>query len=136
AVLACLRAQPRLSRRIIEFSVLAWCFVAAVQTFVNPAFMTSLIGSWSEVAEGVVETGRGVLGLAPEPTHHAFHMIIVGASLMILRRSNGLASLCVADAMLLARSASALLSLVLGAGVLFLRKPSRLIAFTLVVTAI
>ena len=126
AVLAALRARPRLCYRIIAVSVTIWVFVASVQTLVDPRFMTPLIGSWSDVAEGVVETGRGVLGLAPEPTHHAFHMLIVGASLMVLRRSAGLATLCIADALLLARSASAVMALGFGTAALVMRKPARL----------
>ncbi len=98
-----------------------------VQSFISPSFMTFLIGNWSNVAEGVVETGRGVLGLAPEPTHHAFHMLLLGGALMILGRSTKLASLCIADAVLLARSASAVLALLLALIVLVLRRPARLL---------
>lgn len=99
---------------LLKFSICIWLIVAVVQKLVNPNFLVFLIGQWGEHALDIVESGRGVLGLAPEPTHHAFHVLLLAACLTLLdrqKRSRWLIILCVIDAIALAASASAILVL-------------------------
>lgn len=98
----------------LQFSICVWFFVSTVQSLFNPAFMTVFLGSWGESAFDIASSGRGVLGLAPEPTHHAFHILILGACLALLdssRRSTILVVLCIIEALILAKSSSAVLVL-------------------------
>lgn len=103
---------------LIRLSVFAWIMVAVLQKFLDASFATFLIGQWSEHAIDILESGRGVLGLAPEPTHHAFHILILATCLALLdtsSRSRLLILLCVGDAIFLAASSSALLVIVVSA---------------------
>lgn len=64
-----------LSVRFLYFVIAAWFLVGFVQTFVNDTFLTSLL---TRTAGG---TGRGIVGLAPEPTFYGivciFFLLIV-----------------------------------------------------------
>lgn len=127
AIIVVLKEAPKLAGDVMTFAVVAWVGVAIIQTVVTPTFGSFLIGSHSEVAGAVVESGRGVLSLAPEPTHHGFHMLILGSALLLLGRPAWLAALCVADAILLARSSSAVLALGLGTCLWAAQNPKRLV---------
>lgn len=124
-----------LTIKVLEISVLVWFFVAILQTVINPSFMTWLIGSWSESALDVVESGRGVLGLAPEPTHHGLHILLLGACLTLIEGKRWLYILCIFEAVLLARSSSSILALGVGFGLLNLAQPRRitLLTFTMII---
>tara|TARA_R110001606_G_scaffold389553_1_gene555760 strand:- start:14722 stop:15990 length:1269 start_codon:yes stop_codon:yes gene_type:complete len=98
----------------LQFSICVWFFVSAVQSLFNPGFMTTLLGSWGVSAFDIASSGRGVLGFAPEPTHHAFHILILGACLALLdssRRSTILVVLCIIEAIVWAKSSSAAMAL-------------------------
>lgn len=100
--------------RVLQFSILLWIIIAITQKFFDPTFLGFVIGHWSESSLDIVESGRGVLGLAPEPTHHAFHILLLAAALALLDSSNWsrtLLAFCIADAVLLAASSSAILVL-------------------------
>lgn len=104
--------------KIIKFSILFWIATAVVQKLVDPNFLGFLIGQWNEGALDIIHSGRGVLSLAPEPTHHAFHILLLAASLALLDisgRSQWILFLCILDAVLLAASASAILVLMIAA---------------------
>jgi len=112
---AMVRTAPTLAYRIAVAAASAWLFAGAMQTFVSPTFATQFVGQWEDAATVVVESGRGVLGLAPEPTHFGFHMLVLATALIILRPDRlALPALCVLGAVLLARSSSAVLAIVLG----------------------
>lgn len=112
---AIVRAAPGLASRIASVSAVTWISVGLVQTFVSPTFATQFVGQWEDAAAVVVESGRGVLGLAPEPTHFGFHMLVVATALVVLRsRQFALPGLCILAAVLLARSSSAVLAIMLG----------------------
>ena len=103
---------------IMKFAIFFWIATAAVQKLVDPNFLGFLIGQWNEGALDMIHSGRGVLSLAPEPTHHAFHILLLAASLALLDvsgRSRWILFLCILDAVLLAASASAILVLMIAA---------------------
>ena len=111
--------HPKLADRLVSGAALAWIGVGVVQVLVDPGFMTQLVGGFSDAADVVVESGRGTLGLAPEPTHFGFHMVIMAALLALIGGRNLLAIACLVTAVLIARSSSALLALVLG-GIIYM----------------
>ncbi|MFK7941506.1 MAG: hypothetical protein AB8B85_01115 [Paracoccaceae bacterium] len=103
-------------RTIIMFAILAWVSVSLIQRLISSDFMLFLIvqAETENLALNILESGRGVLSLAPEPTHHGFHMITLAATHYLLRGPAWITALAVADAILLAMSSSALMTLVLG----------------------
>lgn len=128
--------RPELAATVLRTSIAIWLATALVQTFVTPSFLSFLIGSWSDVAEHSVASGRGVVALAPEPTHHGFHMLLLAASAALLfDRPRFWPALAVADAVLLARSSSAVLAIAIGLMLWTLIKPYRL-AVTIPVVAV
>lgn len=114
AAFAVIREYPRMADRIVVASALIWMFVGVVQTLVEPSFMTQFVGSFSDSATVVVDSGRGTLGLAPEPTHFGFHMLILATLLAVIGGRNLLSIACVLTAIVVARSSSALLAIILG----------------------
>lgn len=127
ATVAALQRFPKLTRKVLEVSVCVWFAVALMQTTISPSFMSWAIGSWSDSAEDVVNSGRGVLGLAPEPTHHGFHLLLLGASLALIGGKRWLPLICIFEAILLARSSSAVLVLALGVAFLNIKHPRRIL---------
>jgi hypothetical protein len=100
--------------KILRISIFVWLVVAVVQKLINPNFLIFLIGQWGDSALDILESGRGVLGLAPEPTHHAFHILLLATCLVLLdtkKQSGWLLIFCVIDAVVFAASASAILVL-------------------------
>lgn len=106
---------PKMADRIAIFAAAMWIIVGLIQTLVDPSFAAQFVGGFSEAAEIVVDSGRGTLGLAPEPTHFGFHMIILAAATILVGGRNWLSFACLATAVLIARSSSAALALALGA---------------------
>ena len=112
SILFYLRKYRATAVALLRFAICIWLITALVQKLFNPNFLVFLIGQWGEHALNIVESGRGVLGLAPEPTHHAFHILLLAACLALIdtqKRSRWLIILCVIDAVALAASASAIL---------------------------
>lgn len=121
--------------RFLQISIVIWILVATAQYLFDPTLATFLLGRWGESALDIVFSGRGVLGLAPEPTHHAFHMLLLGASLALMderRLSRILCFGCVTSALLLASSSSALLVLSMSAIAWLLRSSLMLGTFLIV----
>ncbi|MEO9461763.1 MAG: hypothetical protein ABJ242_03415 [Marinomonas sp.] len=114
-----------LANRVIGFAILAWFAVSLVQRFVDPSFLTQFVTTNEELGENIVASGRGVIGLAPEPTHNAFHVLMLGACLAYLRGPLWLIGLSFFTAIVLAGSASALLAIALGAMVWGLKRPAK-----------
>lgn len=106
--------SPSITDRILVFAALTWMAVGFVQAFFDPAFASQFVGDFGDSAEAVIESGRGVLGLAPEPTHFGFHMILMAAALALVGGRNLLSLACLATAIVVARSSSAMLALALG----------------------
>lgn len=101
--------------RVIVGSTIAWIAVGSIQAIIDPNFMTGLVGNYGSDVEVVLESGRGVLSLAPEPTHFGFHMIILATLLALVGGRNALSLICLATAVFIARSSSAVLALGLAA---------------------
>jgi hypothetical protein len=119
-LLGYLRNNIKLTVAVLRFSIWLWLFVAVVQKFLDPSFLGFMIGQWSESTLDIIESGRGVLGLAPEPTHHGFHILLLATCLAMLdasKNSRRLLFLCAFDAVVLAASSSSVL--VLGIATIF-----------------
>lgn len=97
--------------RLIAGSTVIWFWIAMVQALLDPAFMTSFLGEWGNAAADIAASGRGVMGLAPEPTHHAFHMLLLAGGTALLGRHRWAILLCLINVALLARSANGILVL-------------------------
>lgn len=123
------RINSDLFVKIVSNSAIIWLIVALVQAFIHPSFASQFVGEWSEAAEVVVESGRGVISLAPEPTHHAFHMLLIASVIYLLRGRRWLIFACIFSAFLLARSSSAFLALGVSAVLIFILNPVRLLPY-------
>ena len=108
------RSHPDLLAKMFAGAAVVWLLVGLVQTLIDPNFATFLIGSFQETAGSSEDSGRGTLGLAPEPTHYGFHLLILAAGLAVLGKYRWLSLLCIVAALLLARSSSALLAITVG----------------------
>ena len=120
------RTNEFLFRSVVTCSAIIWLSVGMIQRFLSPSFATHLVGVWSEASEVVVASGRGVLSLAPEPTHHGFHLLLLACLLYLLKGRTIYVVSCILASVLLAGSASAVLALLLGATVLFVIRPIRM----------
>jgi hypothetical protein len=60
-----LKKQARVNTKLIYVFLLIWFFVGLIQLFFDPTFLTSFI------SRSTTTIGRGVAGLAPEPTYYA-----------------------------------------------------------------
>jgi len=128
--------HPVAMRRVVSVAAVVWLVVGVVQATVDPSFASRWVGNWNEAAEVVVMSGRGVIGLAPEPTHHGFHLLVMAAVLYLLGGKRSLIFACILAAVILARSSSTVLSLAVGAGVCLLLRPRKmLIPVVVAVTA-
>ena len=101
-------------RRLLIGAICIWIGVGLVQAIIFPDFLTFLASHSDNLGSTVILSGRGVLGLAPEPTHFGFHMLILATTLAILGGSMWAVCLALVGAFILAKSASALLALALG----------------------
>lgn len=115
---------PKKTVKILQASIAIWLLVSVIQFLINPQFATSLLGVWGDSAIDIISSGRGVLGLAPEPTHNAFHTLLLGASLSLLdnsKLSRFLIKGCIVSAIFFAASSSAVLVLIMSLIVWVLR---------------
>ncbi|PTS95973.1 hypothetical protein DBR11_20030 [Pedobacter sp. HMWF019] len=110
---------PDAIKKILIWTAFIWLGVGLVQTLVSTSFMSFLIGTHSDVAEIGGTGGRGVLALAPEPTHYGFHILLIGILAYLVSGSKKIVFICIFQALFLAKSSSALLALGMG-GLVFL----------------
>lgn len=108
------RYRATATRRIIQTSLLVWFSVSVVQALFDPSFMSFVLGRWSEVAIDVAESGRGTIGLAPEPWYHAGHVIMITAAAAMLGSRWPWIALGIVDVLLLARSSGGTACVVAG----------------------
>ncbi|WP_398501819.1 hypothetical protein [Variovorax sp.] len=110
-----LRKDIEFSRRILSYGIFIWVGVGLVQRLVDPSFLGFLVSvGESELGLNLVNSGRGVLSLAPEPTHFGFHMIALGATLIAIGGPAWIAFLAIFSSIFLALSTSALAALAIG----------------------
>lgn len=112
-----------LTKKVIELSALCWLLVGLVQVMFDATFATFTVGEWQAAAQIVVDSGRGVLGLAPEPTHFGFHMVLMAALLYLVGGNRYLIIACFLASLLLAKSSSVLLALAIGTALTMLSRP-------------
>ena len=106
----------------LKISFFLWILVGLIQTFINNNFLTSFVGERQNSAvEYVVESGRGVLGFAPEPTHHGFQLLLFSSFLIFTKQKNIFIILSLIAALFIAKSSSVLFCIIL-ALFLFLMK--------------
>ena len=103
----------RLVGQLVSLSILIWFWIGMTQALLDASFMTALLGEWGGLAKDIAASGRGAIGLAPEPTHFAFHMILLGGSAMLLRQQRWTIVLAALSVLFLARSANGALVLTL-----------------------
>lgn len=112
-----------LMKRVVELSALCWLLVGLVQVLFDATFATFTVGEWQDGAQIVVDSGRGVLGLAPEPTHFGFHMVLMAALLYLIGGNRYLVIACLIASLMLAQSSSVLLALASGTVLTMLSRP-------------
>lgn len=117
-----------LTKRVVELSALCWLLVGLVQVLFDATFATFTVGEWQAAAQIVVDSGRGVLGLAPEPTHFGFHMVLLAALLYLIGGNRYLVVACLVVSLLLAKSSSVLMALVIGIALTMLTRPTFFLA--------
>lgn len=126
-----IKKSENLFRAVLAFSAILWIVVGWIQYTCDPSFATALVGDWGNVAEDMSASGRGVLGLAPEPTHHGFHLILLAAALFLIGKSKAefiLAYACIFGAVFVAASSSVVFVLAVSAIVyVLIRKPALLL---------
>lgn len=113
ACYAFIRRSPDLVRKCVIYSIFAWLGVSVLQYLISPTFLTFLVTSNSELGSDIVASGRGVIGLAPEPTHAAFHIILLGAVVAFLGGPLWVTLMAFCSTILVYRSASAILVFVI-----------------------
>lgn len=109
ACYAFIRRSSDLVRKCVIYAIFAWLGVGVLQYLISPTFLTFLITSNSELGSDIVASGRGVIGLAPEPTHAAFHIILLGAVVTFLGGPLWVTLMALCSTLLVYRSASAIL---------------------------
>lgn len=110
-------------KQLITAGIMIWIAVAVVQTVVSPTFLTFLVSKKSDLGLNLIASGRGVLSLAPEPTHHGFQMVILAACLALLNGSRLIILMALAAALVLARSSSVFVVLGMGIGLWVMLRP-------------
>lgn len=110
-----LRRYRFMAMRLLIVSICVWAGVGIIQNLGFADFLTSFATHSEDLGSNIVASGRGVLGLAPEPTHYGFHMLLLGTTLYLLRGPFWVVALAMAAMLLLAKSSSALLAIAFGA---------------------
>lgn len=107
-----------LTRIMTVFAFYAWSLTALIQYFLDPSFLMLHFQAGEEFevldANILLDSGRGILGFAPEPTHHGFHMLLIAFTLVLLDEKRWMILWCIIQSLFLAKSSSALLTVVLG----------------------
>ena len=102
-----IQKYEKLFRNLLALALVVWLFVAAVQMW-DPHFGSVFVLS-SERIEAIAESGRGVTSLAPEPTHFAIMISVLGIVLLIQGGSRYLGILALLIGNLLALSSTVLI---------------------------
>lgn len=125
AVYFAMQSNLKRARLFLEVGILIWISVSLIQSIVNVEFLTFLASKSDTLAINVRNSGRGVLSLAPEPTHHGFHVATLAISLFLIGGKRWVVALGIMDVLLLAQSSSALIALTVGALIWAAMRPWR-----------
>lgn len=128
-----LSKHPIFARKTIEYSALTWLIVGLIQLTIDTTFATFLVGDWQDAAQVVVDSGRGVLGLAPEPTHFGFHLVLTASLLILTGGHKYLIMISLLGSLLLAQSSSVLLSFIIGIILIGILKPKNFIKIIFII---
>lgn len=114
----------------LKISIITWFVVGFIQAFIYQDFLNFLMGEYSSHSIVAGQGGRGVIGLAPEPTHYGFHILLLGIGLYSISTNKLFLILSFIQAFVFAKSSSALLAIVLGC-VFYLIFHKKLVSFLL-----
>ena len=120
-----MRHRPAMARRLLSWAILAWVVVGAIQRFISLTFLNFLVTQSEDLSVNIAASGRGVLGFAPEPTHHALHLVSMATALMLLRGNRIVVGLAIGAAVLLAGSSFAVLAIAAGTLIWALSAPLK-----------
>lgn len=120
-----MRNRPAMARRLLSWAIIAWVIVGAIQRFISLTFLNFLVTQSEDLSVNIAASGRGVLGFAPEPTHHALHLVSMATALMLLRGNRIVVGLAIGAAVLLAGSSFAVLALAAGTLIWALSAPLK-----------
>jgi hypothetical protein len=123
--------KPEVLKKIILVTTLIWIITSLIQILI-PGFASSLVGTWSTAGELNFLSGRGSMGLAPEPTHNGFHLIFLAVTTYLVGLDKKISVLCLLVAVLVAKSASALLVIILASFFYLLYKKKKYLMFILI----
>lgn len=118
--------------KFLKISIIAWFVVGFVQAFIYQDFLNFLMGEFSSHSIVAGQGGRGVIGLAPEPTHYGFHIVLLGIGLYTLYPNKIFLVLAFIQAFVFAKSSSALLAIVLGC-IFYLIFHKKLVSFIIAI---
>ena len=116
--------------KFLKISIVSWFVVGFVQSYLYQDFLNFLMGEFSSHSIVAGQGGRGVIGLAPEPTHYGFHIVLLGIGLYSLSTNKLFLILSFTQAFVFAKSSSALLAIALG-GVFYLIFHKKLVSVVL-----
>ena len=121
--------------KFLKVSIITWFIVGFVQAFIYLDFLNFLLGNFSSHSIVGSIGGRGVIGLAPEPTHYGFHILLLGIALYSLDKNKWYLLLTFLQAIVFAKSSSAMLAIIVGLilYLLFHNRRFSLISFFLIV---
>lgn len=120
-----MRNRPATARRLLSWAIIAWVIVGAIQRFISLTFLNFLVTQSEDLSVNIAASGRGVLGFAPEPTHHALHLVSMATALMLLRGNRIVVGLAIGAAVLLAGSSFAVLAIAAGTLIWALSAPLK-----------
>jgi len=104
--------------RAVVFSIATWFAVGLIQKTISPTFLTGLVGErHSEASENLAGTGRGVFGLAHEPTHHGFHVILMVTVAVLIEYNIYLLLIGIVSSLFFAMSSSVALCFIISLGI-------------------
>jgi hypothetical protein len=117
-----LKTEKVAVKNALILGIIVWFVVGMTQKIYEPSFLTFLVGERSsEASVNLIGTSRGVFGLAHEPTHHAFHVLLMIASLSLIQINRILVVFAAISVLFLAMSSSAVLCIFIAVVFLFFR---------------
>ena len=128
--------RPDIARQVMSFAVLAWVGVSLVQRLYDVSFLNFLASDAENLAENIAASGRGVIGLAPEPTHHGLHMLCLAAALYLLDGKKWIVSMALVSPIAFAGSSFSVLAMACGLTVWAATNPLRRSWYFLAVAAV
>jgi hypothetical protein len=119
-------ADFKLFTSVVKMSIILWAGVGFIQTYFNPAFLNILTGG--RPIDHLINSGRGVTSLAPEPTHFGLIMGTFLLAGLFLNLPKLYCFVCIISILFFSKSSSAVLFLLMVVSTIFIiRKPFKVI---------